>query len=96
MLLYLLAGADDDSILLKDFFDLATKKFTGVSANALYTFLDELHKNHKILNPRIGTNASRNPDPLELFDPPQVAWEPNPISQRVQRRRFAGQKPSTA
>ena len=78
MLLYLLASDDDDAILLRTFLDLVMAKYSGVTTDDVYTFLDKLDRNHQILQKRAGTASSADPDPLDLFNPPQVPWEANP------------------
>jgi hypothetical protein len=77
MLLYLLASDDDDAMLLRTFLDLVMAKYSGVTTDDVYTFLEKLD-NQKILQKRTGTASSADPDPLDLFNPPQVAWDPDP------------------
>jgi hypothetical protein len=80
LLLYLLVCDDDDPILLSDFLNLATTKFSGAGTSDVMDFLKKLNETHKILKIRTGGGSGTNdPDPLGKFAPPQVPWgPPNP------------------
>ncbi len=76
LLLYLLPGAGEAPILLRDFLGHAKAAFNGAKDNDIHAFLDKLEKN-KIIDITAGTAKPKRPNRLNEFlkEVPKQEWE---------------------